>query len=129
MTANRYTLLFDGNCRICSGQAELVARYDSAGRIQPLDMNTPEARASFPQVTPAAARRELHLVAPDGALYRGPEAVRQTLLRLPRLRALGRLMGLPGAMAVARPLYRLVARNRYLLGGRAGACDGDSCRL
>jgi predicted DCC family thiol-disulfide oxidoreductase YuxK len=55
--------------------------------------------------------------------------VRQTLLRLPRLRALGRLMGLPGAMAVARPLYRLVARNRYLLGGRAGACDGDSCRL
>jgi predicted DCC family thiol-disulfide oxidoreductase YuxK len=129
MTANRYTLLFDGNCRICSGQAALVARYDPAGRIEPLDMNTPEARARFPQVSPAAARRELHLVGPDGALYRGPEAVRETLLRLPRLRALGQLMRLPGAMAIARPIYRLVARNRYLLGGRAGACDDESCRL
>ncbi len=129
MTANRHTLLFDGNCRICSGQAALVARHDPAGRIESLDMNTPEARARFPQVTPAAARRELHLVAPDGALYRGPEAVRETLLRLPRLRALGLLMRLPGVMAVARPIYRLVARNRYRLGGRAAGCDGDSCRL
>jgi predicted DCC family thiol-disulfide oxidoreductase YuxK len=129
MTANRYALLYDGNCRICTGQAALVARYDSARRIEPLDMNTPEARARFPQVTPAAARRELHLVAPDGALYRGPEAVRETLLRLPRLWALGQLMRLPGVMALARPIYRLVARNRYLLGGRAAGCDGDACRL
>jgi predicted DCC family thiol-disulfide oxidoreductase YuxK len=129
MTANRYTLLFDGNCRICSRQAALVARLDRAGRIEPLDTNTPAARSRFPQVTPEAARRELHLVAPEGALFRGPEAVRQTLLRLPRLRPLGLLMGLPGAMAVARPIYRLVARNRYRLGRRADACDDGTCRL
>lgn len=129
MTANRYTLLFDGNCRICTSQAELVARYDAVHRIEPLDTNTPEARARFPQVTPAAARRELHVVAPDGTLYRGPEAVRETLLRLPRLRLLGQFMRLPGVMLLARPIYRLVARNRYLLGGRTAACDGDSCRI
>ena len=129
MTAARYTLLYDGNCRICTSQADLISRYDLAGRIERLDMNTPVAHARFPQVTPAAARRELHLVAPDGALYRGPEAVRETLLRLPRLWALGQLMCLPGVMALARPIYRLVARYRYLLGGRTSGCDGDACRL
>lgn len=128
MTAPRYTLLYDGNCRICVGQADMVAAYNDAGMIDLLDMNSPAARARFPQVRPEDARRELHLVAPDGTLHRGAEAVRQTLLRLPALRGLGDLMGLPGAMGLARPIYAFVARNRYLLGGRADTCEDDLCR-
>jgi predicted DCC family thiol-disulfide oxidoreductase YuxK len=48
-------------------------------------------------------------------------------MRLPALRGLGELLRLPGAMGLARPLYALVARNRYLLGGRADACEDDIC--
>lgn len=120
-------MLFDGSCRICAGQAELVAGYNDDGLIEILDMNSPAARARFPQVTPEAAQRELHLVAPDGTLHRGAEAVRETLLRLPSLRGLGELLRLPGAMGLARPLYAWVARNRYLLGGRADGCDDGAC--
>lgn len=128
MTAQRYIMLYDGNCRFCTRQAELVAGYNDDGMIEVVDMNTPEARARFPQVTPEAAQRELHLVGPDGALYRGAEAVRETLLRLPNLRGLGELMRLPGALTVARPVYAWVARNRYLLGGRTETCDDGTCK-
>ncbi|HMQ34388.1 MAG TPA: DUF393 domain-containing protein [Chloroflexaceae bacterium] len=123
----RYTMLYDGACRMCARQARLVEAYNDGGLIEVLDMNSPEARARFPQVTPAMARRELHLVAPDGGLFRGAEAVRETLLRLPSLRGLGELLGLPGAMSFARPVYAWVARNRYLLGGRAEPCEDGTC--
>jgi predicted DCC family thiol-disulfide oxidoreductase YuxK len=121
-------MLFDGNCRVCTGQAELVARYNDAGLLEILDMNSAAARARFPQVSPEAAQRELHLVAPDGTLHRGAEAVRETLLRLPSLRGLGELLRLPGAMTLARPVYAWVARNRYLLGGRADPCEDGTCK-
>jgi predicted DCC family thiol-disulfide oxidoreductase YuxK len=123
----RYTMLYDGNCRICTGQAQMVESYNDDGLIEVLDMNAPEVRARFPQVTPAMAQRELHLVAPDGTLHRGAEAVRETLLRLPPLRGLGELMGLPGAMSVARPLYAWVAANRYRFGGRPNTCEDGAC--
>lgn len=123
----RYTLLYDGRCRLCASQARLIEAYNDDGLIELVDMNAPVARERFPQVTPAMAQRELHLVAPDGSLRQGAEAMREVLLRLPSLRGLGELMGAPGAMRVARPLYAWVARNRYLLGGRAGPCEEGVC--
>jgi predicted DCC family thiol-disulfide oxidoreductase YuxK len=128
MTA--YTMLYDGTCRMCTNQAELVARYDDDQRIELLDMNSPAARARFPQITPADAQRELHVVAPDGAIHRGAAAVQQILLLLPSLRGLGECMRLPGMMRLANPLYKWIASNRYLLGGRvAAACDDGACDI
>ncbi|NTW02021.1 MAG: DUF393 domain-containing protein [Oscillochloris sp.] len=128
MTVLRYTLLYDGTCPICIGQAQMIAAYDDHGWIELLDLHSVDARERFPQVHPEDARRELHLVAPDGTLYAGAAAVRETLLRLPTLRMFGEFLCLPGAMLVARPLYAFIARNRYLLSGRADAWEGDVCR-
>ena len=123
----RYTMLYDGRCRFCTAQAEMVRSYNDAALIDVVDMNNPDILARFPQITPADTQRELHLVSPDGTLYRGAEAVRETLLRLPSLRGLGELMRIPGAMLFARPIYAFVARNRYLLGGRTETCDDGTC--
>ncbi|MEI7770911.1 MAG: DUF393 domain-containing protein [Chloroflexales bacterium] len=128
MTTLGYTLLYDGACHICTSQVQMLATYDDNKRIEMLDMNSAEAQARFPQVRPEDARREVHLVAPDGTLYAGADAVRETLLRLPWLSGLGELLRLPGMMSLARPIYVLIARNRYLFGGRAKACEGDVCR-
>lgn len=128
MSTHQYALLFDGKCRICSSQVETIAAYNDDGLIELLDMNSAEARERFPQVTPAMAQRELHLVAPDGTFYQGADAVRETLLRLPSLRGLGELMRLPGAMFIARPFYAWVAANRYTIGGRAEECTDGSCQ-
>jgi predicted DCC family thiol-disulfide oxidoreductase YuxK len=102
---------------------QTVAAYNDAKQIEILDLRDPSVRERFPQITPEEAQRELHLVAPDGAIYRGAEAVRETLLRLPSLRGLGEVLRLPGAMLFARPFYAFVAANRYLLGGRTDDTD------
>jgi predicted DCC family thiol-disulfide oxidoreductase YuxK len=127
MTARRYTLLYDGACRICTNQVQTVADYNDADLIELVDMNAPEVRERFPQIHPQDTQRTMHLVAPDGTIYRGAEAVRETLLHLPALRGLGELMRLPGAMLFAQPVYEWVARNRYWLGGRNDHCIDGSC--
>ncbi|RMD74159.1 MAG: DUF393 domain-containing protein, partial [Chloroflexi bacterium] len=71
---------------------------------------------------------QLHVVGPDGTIYRGAEAVRELLLQLPALRGLGELLRLPGALTLAQPVYEFVARNRYLFGGKPTTCDDGSCR-
>lgn len=123
-----YTLLYDGSCPFCRNQAAIVAQFDTFGRIERLDINSDQARERFPQITPQAAQRELHLATPEGhTLYRGAEAVRKTLMLLPMLRLPGLMMHLPGAMAMAKPMYRLVARHRHLFGGRSEPCDDGTC--
>lgn len=122
-----YVMLYDGQCRICRSQAELVARYDDDQQIELLNLHAPQARERFPLIAPADARRELHLLGPGEQVYRGAEAVRQILLLLPALRGLGELLHLPGAMMLAQPVYALVAGNRYLLGGRAEECADARC--
>lgn len=124
-----YTLLYDGACSICTSQAHSIATFDRRENIELLDINSDTARARFPRISPQDAQREIHLAAPDGTLYRGAEAVRQTLLRLPILRGIGILMSLPGAMTVARPVYRWVARNRYRLSGKPEECPDGACSL
>ncbi|MCU0495341.1 MAG: DUF393 domain-containing protein [Chloroflexaceae bacterium] len=124
-----YALLYDGRCRFCTSQSENIARYDDEHKIALLDLNDPAVRARFPQITPEDAQREMHLVAPDGTIYRGAAAVRQALLLLPALRGLGELMRIPGIMNIANPVYAFVARNRYLLGGRTDTCDDGTCDI
>ncbi len=122
-----YTMLYDGNCRMCRQQAEWVAMYDEQRQIELLDANSTAARERFPQISHEEAMGQLHVVGPDGTIYRGAEAVRELLLRLPALRGLGELMSLPGALTVAEPIYNFIARNRYLFGGNP-VCDDGSCR-
>ncbi len=125
---NRWSLLYDASCALCRRQVALVRRFDWRGHIALLDSNSNIARAQFPTLSPQATRHEIHLAAPNGHLFRGADAVRRTLLLIPALTLFGALCYLPGVMALARPLYAWVARNRYRF-GKAAACEDGSCLL
>jgi predicted DCC family thiol-disulfide oxidoreductase YuxK len=129
-TLPTYTLLYDDMCQICTAQARGLVRYDTDHRIALLAIGSPAAQARYPQIAPQDAQRWMHIVGPDGHIWRGADAVRQALLLLPLGRALGALLYLPGAMRLAHPLYDWFARNRYRFGGvTADACDGDACAV
>jgi predicted DCC family thiol-disulfide oxidoreductase YuxK len=125
-----YTLLYDGACRICAAQAHGLLRYDTERRIALLAIDDPAARERNPQIAPEDAQRWIHIVGPDGRIWRGADALRVTLLLLPPGRVLGALMYLPGVMRVARPLYDWFARNRYRFSRYAAAdCAGGACAV
>lgn len=69
----------------------------------------------------------MHFVTIEGAIYRGLEAAVQALRQRPILGKLVMLYYVPGFKQLGDLGYRLVARYRYALMGRAvarGECDG-----
>jgi predicted DCC family thiol-disulfide oxidoreductase YuxK len=127
--------LYDGHCSFCTSQALSLARM-ARGAIVTRDFQAAGVLDAFPGLTHAHCMVELKLVAKDGRIYGGAEAVVRAL-RLGRP-ILGRLaMGyyIPGVRQLSNWAYRFVARNRYRLFGVTAAkkgqpaCDGDSCAV
>ena len=105
-------LIFDDRCPLCLAAAQKVHRRDRTRRVslQPL------SRLSLPEAVRAPADQELtaaiHLIAPDGVVYRGAEALAHLAILLPRYKPLGKVLLLPVVKPVARLFYRFIARNR-----------------
>lgn len=115
-------LLYDGDCAFCTRCAGLLERIGPAAEIVPWQF----ADLDELGVTEAQASEAVQLVAVDGAVRAGHEAIAAVLLSAGRFwRAIGRVLLLPGLSAVAAMVYRLVADNRYRLPGGTPACALD----
>src|SRR5579883_2269332 len=99
-------LLYDGDCRFCAEQAERLRRW-AGGGVELESFRAPGVLARHPQVSAGAA------------------AVAHLLGLRPLLRPLARLYAVPGLHALADAVYRLVAKNRFRLGGRT--CREGTC--
>ncbi len=126
----RDLLLFDGECRFCRAQSDRLLRWaghkltsrplQTAGLLTELGIPVAEAMAS------------MQLVTAHGTRHEGLDAVVVALRHRPVLGMLLRLYYLPGLRQLLDLGYRLVARYRYALWGRAvahGECDGGTCHL
>lgn len=107
---DRATLVFDGQCPMCSACAAWVGRRDLTRRIALVPAG-PRALAAL-GIPEASAARSLQLVAADGTRSEGAAAVVQVLARLPRWHWIRHLPRVPGLMALMNFAYRQVARHR-----------------
>ena len=98
----RYTVIYDGNCRMCTRIANVIGDW---GRE---DLNV------VPSEDPNLDA--LQLVAPDGRMWQGAVAIEQLLTILPRGRLIGWIFYVPFIRGIADRVYRWIARNRYRLG-------------
>lgn len=105
MTAERATLIYDGNCGFCRPWVERVRRWDRHGRLATLAYQSPELATRFPQVSRADCVQRIHLVEPTGEVHRGAAAGREVLRRLPAGWLWTFPFRLPGAPALAERLY------------------------
>ena len=106
-----YTLLFDGECRICSAFARGVRMIDVRRnlRVRPIQESGPLLAAVPESVRLGAA----HVVGPDGRVSSGAEAMPALVAALldgPRLE--GRLRGSEVSMAALDRAYRLMVELR-----------------
>jgi predicted DCC family thiol-disulfide oxidoreductase YuxK len=122
-------LVFDGDCRFCQAQVRRLGRW-AGPQLAPLPLQKPGLLSAL-GIDHAVAMRAMQLVTQQGLIFEGVEAVVQALRKRALLGPLLKLYYLPGLRQLADLGYRLIARYRYRLMGRAiarGECDG-SCAL
>jgi predicted DCC family thiol-disulfide oxidoreductase YuxK len=117
-----YTLVYDGQCRMCSRLARALIGWDARRLIEVVPSQSSGVMARFPWIPAAAYAQAIQLVGPGGHTWQGAAAVEQVLTILPRGRWIAWIFHIPFVRALADRMYRWVARNRYRLG-----C-GDHCQ-
>jgi predicted DCC family thiol-disulfide oxidoreductase YuxK len=111
-----YTLVYDGQCKICNPLANVVRNWDHRQRIEVVPSQATGLMARFPWIPREAYAKAIQLVGPGGATWQGAQAVEQLLTILPRGRLISWVFHVPGIRALADRIYRWVARNRYRMG-------------
>lgn len=121
--ADRYVLIYDGQCRICSRTARRLEAWDRLARLEILPSQDPTVSRRFPAIPARAFSESIQLVGPDGSRWQGAAALERVIDLMPRGRWITWMFDLPWARPVAERLYRWFARNRHRLG-----C-GEHCGL
>ena len=114
--APSHTLVYDGQCRVCSRFVAALQVWDRDHRIDAVPSQTPGIRARFPHIAPHAFDAAVQLIATDGATWAGAAALEQLLTILPKGRWIAWIFSIPFARVVTARSYRWFARNRYRLG-------------
>lgn len=121
-------VIYDGHCRICTGQVRRLAAWDTRGRLAFLSLHDPEVARRFPDLEHDDLMQNMYVVDRQGRRHRGAAAIRYLSARLRRLWWLAPLLHLPGTLPLWQFLYRQVAQRRYRW-GRAEGCEDGTCRL
>lgn len=122
----RYALLYDGECGFCRTWVERVRRRDREGRIEPIPFQRVDSKRYG--IRRADLEEAMHLVAPDGRVWRGAAAAREVLRLLPGWRWASYALRIPGALAIAERVYRWIARRRHAIPCESGVCRRGEAR-
>jgi predicted DCC family thiol-disulfide oxidoreductase YuxK len=110
-------IFFDAECRFCvAHRRRWGPLFERRGFVW-LPLQTP-GTAERLGITEAQLREEMWLQLADGRKFSGVNVWSVLMRRVWWLWPPGILLALPGFNAVARAVYRRIARNRYCLGGR-----------
>jgi predicted DCC family thiol-disulfide oxidoreductase YuxK len=113
---DRWTLLYDGHCRVCQRAVRGLRRLDRADRVDAVPYQDPATRQRFAWIPTADLERAMHLVSPAGGIWAGAQAVERLLALLPGGLLWHALFRIPLVRTVADRVYRWIARNRHRLG-------------
>jgi predicted DCC family thiol-disulfide oxidoreductase YuxK len=121
MEANGPILLFDGVCNFCNGAVNFIIAHDPAGRFRFASLQSDVGRALLREHGLGELPVSTMVLIDAGQVFLNSDGVLRTAQRLGGLFTL--LLPLSWVPRRARDgLYRLFARNRYRLFGKADRC-------
>jgi predicted DCC family thiol-disulfide oxidoreductase YuxK len=118
--AARGWVFYDAECRFCVAGMQRWGGLFARRGFEWLPLQTPGTAARL-AVTEAQLLEEMWLQLADGRTASGVNAWSALMRSVWWLWPLGILIGVPGLNAIARAVYRWVARNRR--------CFGGSCKI
>ena len=123
------TLFYDGRCPLCMKEIRHLRRWNSAGRVVFVDINSPDFATRYPHIDPETAMAILHGQLADGRVITGVDVTVAAWEQVGKGHWV-RWLKWPGVRRVSPALYRLFARNRHrlarLLTGTS-RCSEDDC--
>lgn len=124
-------VVFDGQCRFCRRQVDLLRRLDIGGpRLTYLSLHDHRVAERYPDLSHDQLMEQMYVVDRHGRRHGGSTAVRYLSRRLPLLWIAAPILHFPGSAGLWRRLYQELAKRRYRLAGKTGdACSGDACEV
>lgn len=118
-----WTVVYDGQCRVCNRLVTLLRKWDRKGELEVIPFQNTVVLDRFPWIPAEAYAQAMQLVGPGGETWQGGYAIEKLLDVLPWGGALGWVFRVPFFGAGFNRFYRWFARNRYKFG-----C-GEHCAL
>ncbi len=120
----RYTVIYDGHCKVCGRLVKLLTTWDRNHELEILPSQTPGLSARFPWIPPRAYLESVQVIrTSDGRTWQAAGALEELLNVLPKGLLISWLFRIPFVRLLADRFYRWFARNRYHLG-----C-GEHCQV
>jgi predicted DCC family thiol-disulfide oxidoreductase YuxK len=125
------TIFYDGGCAVCAAEMAHYSRHNPSQRLRFVDISGPGFSAGKYGRSDREFMRRLHVQTANGAFATGVDAFLLIWNAYPRgtfYPLLGKIIGLPGVLSMARAGYSLLARFRHLLPGRKDCGSGICLR-
>lgn len=120
-------VLYDGNCFLCQQSKRWINKIDWLNKLSWVSLQDYEQQHSLEPEEKKAIQSEIHVFTPGGKVLVGYEAMRFIFLHCP-ITFIGALfMYIPKTGVVGKPLYRLIAKNRYRI--FKSRCKDGSCSI
>ena len=122
MSEAEITILYDGECPLCTRELAMLQRIDRGrGQLGAIDIAAPGFDASHYGRDWETLMGRIHGVLPDGSVIEGVEVFRRAYAAVDRGWVLN-WTRLPWFVRPVDAAYRLFARNRLRWTGRQAAC-------
>lgn len=113
MSSPKTLVFYDGQCSMCVGVSGWLARLDHREQFTLVPYQQAEVLAQYPDLSPEACAKELHLISPSGSIKRGADAVLEIWKQTGHWSSfLAFVFLFPPFIWLARPVYQLIARCR-----------------
>ena len=115
----RLTVFYDGACPICVRDRRTYEKLaGERNNVSWVDITTAEAQLREAGIDPRKALTELHVQDGEGNIFSEIDAYRLLMARIPLLKPIGWLIGLPLVRPILSRLYRWWVRRRLIRDGR-----------
>jgi len=112
----KYTLVYDGDCRVCTRSVNVLRGLDRNHEIEIVPSQATGIAERFPWISSADFAEAIQLIGPSRETWQGAAAIEEMLRVLPRGRWIAWMYRIPFARQLADKFYRWFARNRYRFG-------------
>ena len=116
-SGHRYTVIYDGDCKVCDRTIKMLIKWDANHALEIIPSRSPGVHARFPWIPSRAYMESVQVIrTSDGKTWQAAAALEELLKVLPKGRMISWLFRIPFVRPLADGLYRWFARNRYKLG-------------